>query len=170
MVPIPAVDPITDSAGLMKGAIAKFAMTPGGQWYLRHVSPRLDPVLMRWTRGRMSSIGPWPRFVLLTHTGAKSGIERVTPLIYFTDRDRVVLVASNYGGRRHPAWYHNVLAHPDVTLSAGGFTGRYVGEEATGTEYDRLWDRAKGWIPVYDMYDDSSGDRKIPLLTFTPVG
>ncbi|MGB2919293.1 MAG: nitroreductase family deazaflavin-dependent oxidoreductase [Mycobacterium sp.] len=168
-MPIPRVDPTTDSVGLMKSAIAKFAKTPAGQWYLRRVSPRVDPTLMRRTCGRVSSIGPWPRFVLLTHTGAKSGVRRVAPLIYFTDRDRVILVASNYGGTRHPAWYHNVLAHPTVTLCGRGSEGRFVGEEVTGAEYDRLWALARQWIPVYDMYEESSGDRRIPLLAFTPI-
>jgi deazaflavin-dependent oxidoreductase (nitroreductase family) len=168
-VPIPNVDPTRDNVGLIKGSIAKFAMTPGAQWYLRHVSPRVDPTLMRRTRGRLSSIGPWPRFVLLTHTGAKSGLKRFSPLIYFTDGDRVILVASNYGGARHPAWYHNVLAHPTVTLCGGGFEGQFVGREATGAEYDRLWARAKQWIPVYDMYEESSGSRRIPMVAFTPI-
>jgi len=94
---IPGVDPTTDGRGRVKAAIGKVAMTSAGQWYLRHVSPKIDEPLMRRTRGRVNSIGVWPRFVLLTHTGAKSGIERVTPLIYFTDGDRVILVASNYG-------------------------------------------------------------------------
>lgn len=166
---IPRVDPATDSKGLVKGAIAKIATSSGGQWYLRNLAPRIDPPLMRHTRGRVSSIGPWPRFVLLTHTGAKSGIERTTPLIYFTDGDRVILIASNYGGTRHPAWYHNVVANPTVTLYGGGFEGRFVGAEVTGAERDRLWALARQWQAAYDMYDATSGDRRIPLMAFTPV-
>ncbi|MBX7433462.1 nitroreductase/quinone reductase family protein [Mycobacterium sp. Y57] len=168
-MPIPEVDPSTDSAGLLKRSIGKVAMAPAGQWYLRHISPRIDPVLMRATRGRVSSIGTWPRFLLLTHTGAKSGIVRTTPLIYFTDADRVILIASNYGGTRHPAWYHNVRANPTVTLSAGGFEGRFVGEEVGGADYDRLWALAKHWNPGYPRYEASAGERAIPLLAFTPT-
>jgi deazaflavin-dependent oxidoreductase (nitroreductase family) len=168
-MPIPDVDPKTDGVGPVKRAIANIAMSPSGQWYLRHVSPRVDPGLMRRTRGRMSSVGSWPRFVLLSHLGAKSGIERVTPLIYFTDGNRVILVASNYGSTRHPAWYHNVLANPTVTIYGGGFESQFLGREATGTEYDRLWSLARQWIPVYDVYDASSGDRRIPLLVFAPT-
>jgi len=95
-------------------------------------------MLIRLTHGRVTSTGPWPRFVLLTHTGAKSGIQRTTPLLYFTDGDRVILIASNYGGARHPAWYYNVKVNSTVTLYAGGFEGRFVGEEVTGAERDRL--------------------------------
>lgn len=124
---------------------------------------------MRRTRGRLSSIGLWPKCVLLTHTGARSGVERVTPLIYFTVGPRVILVASNYGGTPHPAWYHNVLAHPAVTLYGGGSDGRFVGAEVTGADYDRLWALAKQWNPGYNVYEASSGGRRIPLLAFTPM-
>jgi deazaflavin-dependent oxidoreductase (nitroreductase family) len=128
--------------------VMKFGMSPGGQWFLRHISPRVDPSLMRLTRGRVSSMGTFPRFVLLTCTGAKSRVRRTTPLIYFTDGDRVVLIASNYGGTRHPAWYYNVKANPVVTLLGGGFEGRFACEEVTGAERERLWALAKQWNPA----------------------
>ena len=92
-------------------------------------------------------MGTFPRSVLLTSKGAKSGVQRTTPLIYFTDGDRVVLIASNYGGTRHPAWYYNVKADPAVTLLGGGFEGKFTGEEATGAERQRLWALAKQWNP-----------------------
>jgi deazaflavin-dependent oxidoreductase (nitroreductase family) len=107
--------------------------------------------------------------VLLTHTGARSGTRRTTPLIYFTDRDRVILIASNYGSSRHPAWYHNVKANPEVTLSARGFEGRFIGAEVSGAERDRLWALATGWLAGYDQYQKSAGQRQIPMLAFTPA-
>ena len=107
--------------------------------------------------------------MLLEHIGAKSGIKRQTPLIYFTDGDRVILIASNYGGARHPAWYHNVKANPRVTLFGGGYVGPFVGEEVTGAEYDRLWALAKQWQAGYRQYETSAGNRRIPLLAFTPA-
>jgi hypothetical protein len=57
----------------------------------------------------------------------------------------VILIASNYGGTRHSAWYYNVKADPMVTLLGGGFEGRFVGEEITGAERERLWALAKQW-------------------------
>jgi deazaflavin-dependent oxidoreductase (nitroreductase family) len=171
-MPIPRVDPNADSFtnNAVKRNVGKVAHSPSGQWYLRNISPRIDPTLMRLTRGRANSLGAWPRCVLLTHTGAKSGVQRTTPLIYFTDGDRVILVASNYGGTRHPAWYHNVNANPTVTLLGGGCEGQFVGQEVTGAERDRLWELAKHWNPGYNQYESSSGDRQIPLLAFTPIG
>jgi deazaflavin-dependent oxidoreductase (nitroreductase family) len=171
-MPIPRVDPIADSftGNSAKRFIGKVASSPSGQWFLRNIAPPVDPTLMRLIRGRVSSLGTWPRFLLLTHTGAKSGIQRTTPLIYFTHGDRVILVASNYGGARHPAWYYNVTANPAVTLLAGGFEGRFIGEEVTGAERARLWAPAKQWNPGYNQYESSAGTRTIPLLTFTPIG
>ncbi|EON31933.1 hypothetical protein GTC6_15024 [Gordonia terrae C-6] len=163
------MDPTTDGQGLIKGVIWRYGGSRIGQWYLRRIAPRVDPILMRRTNGRISSVGTWPRFVLLTHVGAKSGIERTTPLIYFTDGERVILIASNYGGTRHPAWYHNVKNNPDVILSCGGYEGRFRGEEVVGAEYDRLWALANRWNPIYRKYDESSGARQIPLLAFTPT-
>jgi deazaflavin-dependent oxidoreductase (nitroreductase family) len=107
--------------------------------------------------------------VLLTHTGARSGTRRTTPLIYFTDRDRVILIASNYGSTCHPAWYHNVKANPEVTLSAWGFEGPFVGAEVTGADRDRLWALATSWLAGYEQYQRSAGGRQIPLLAFTPA-
>lgn len=60
------------------------------------------------------------------------------------------MVASNYGGARHPAWYYNVRANPSVTLCGGGFEGRFVAEEITAPEYDRPWALAKQWNPGYN--------------------
>ncbi|MYR08540.1 nitroreductase family deazaflavin-dependent oxidoreductase [Gordonia sp. SID5947] len=158
-----------DSVNTVQRRLAQIAFTPAGQWYLRTVAPRVDPTLIRLTRGWTSSIGPSPRFVLVTHTGAKSGIERTTPLIYFTDAGRIILIASNYGGTRHPAWYHNVTANPVVQISAGRGTESFRGEELTGTERDRLWDKVKQTMPGYATYEALAGDRTIPLLAFRPI-
>lgn len=117
----------------------------------------------------MSSAVVTPELLLIS-TGAKTGRRRTTPLTYFTDGDRAVVVASNYGGSRHPAWYYNVLAHPRVTISAGGYTGTFVGHEVSGAERDRLWNLAKAFIPSYADYERLAGRRTIPVLTFTETG
>jgi deazaflavin-dependent oxidoreductase (nitroreductase family) len=144
---IPRVDPDTNT--LAKRIVAQVAFTPIGQWFLRNVSPHVDPVLIRLSRGWISTVAVTP-VVLLTHTGARSGTRRTTPLIYFTDGDRVILIASNYGSSCHPGWYHNVKANPEVTLSARGYEGPFIGAEVTGAERDRLWALATGWLAGYD--------------------
>lgn len=163
---IPEVDPTAGSKMLKVGA--RLLRPRPVRYVVRHVVPRIDPPLLRLTNGRVSSAMVTPE-LLLTSTGARSGRQRVTPLTYFTDDARVIVVASNYGGRRHPAWYHNVKRNPQVTLAAGGYEGTFVGEEITGAERDRLWRIAKEWIPSYADYEKLTQGRTIPILAFTEV-
>jgi deazaflavin-dependent oxidoreductase (nitroreductase family) len=81
----------------------------------RKVGPRIDPTLIRLTGGRLSSVIPFPA-LLLSHTGAKTGITRTTPIVYFTDTGRVIVIASNFGAHKNPAWYYNIKANPEVTF------------------------------------------------------
>jgi deazaflavin-dependent oxidoreductase (nitroreductase family) len=143
-------------------------MKDAGTWYVRNISPRVDPPLHRLSRGRLSSIVATP-VVMLTAKGARTGRPRTTPLIYFSDGDDVVLMASNYGGTRHPAWYHNVVANPEVTLSAGGHSGRYRARETTGAERERLWALARRFAATYGRYEQTAGDRQIPVLVLSPL-
>lgn len=163
---IPEVDPTAGSKMLKAGA---WLLRPRPVRYVvRHVVPRIDPPLLRLSGGRVSTAMVTPE-LLLTTTGARTGKQRVTPLTYFTDRGRAIVVASNYGGRRHPAWYHNVIRNPRVTLAAGGYEGTFVGEEVTGAERDRLWALAKDWIPSYGDYEKLTQGRTIPILAFTEI-
>jgi deazaflavin-dependent oxidoreductase (nitroreductase family) len=166
-VPLPRVDPTAEPSAF-KRAIVAASMTDAGTWYVRHVSPRVDPPLHRLSGGRLSSIMATP-VAMLTARGARSGRPRTTPLLYFNDGDDVVLMASNYGSTRHPAWYHNVIANPEVTLSAGGDGGRYRAREATGEERERLWRLAVRFARTYGRYEQRAGERRIPVLVLTPV-
>ena len=136
-------------------------------WFLINVGNRVDPVLMRVTGGRVK-VAPGSPTVVLSHVGARSRKRRRTPLAYFTDRDRVVLMASKGGAPHNPAWYHNVKANPDVELWVGRRGGRYRATEAEGPEYDRLWDLATTLYDGYAKYQVRAGDRRIPLIVCEP--
>jgi deazaflavin-dependent oxidoreductase (nitroreductase family) len=166
-VPIPEVDP-TAKATLAERIITPPARTKAGKWVLMNISSRVDPTLVRLTGGRLSTLIFTPA-VVLTHRGAKTGIERTTALLYLTDAGRVICMASNYGGTRHPAWYYNVKANPEVTLSAGGYKGRFRGEETTGAERERLWALAKELTVGYADYEKTTGGREIPVIAFTEI-
>jgi deazaflavin-dependent oxidoreductase (nitroreductase family) len=166
-VALPRVDPEAKPSLLMRAVVA-FSTTDAGTWYVRNVSPRIDPTLHRVTRGRASSILATP-VVMLTAKGARSGEPRTTPLIYFTDGDDVILIASNYGKTRHPAWYHNVKANPEVTLAARGRAGRYRAREATGPERERLWALTERFARTYGRYKMTAGARQIPVMVLSPV-
>lgn len=147
--------------------LESIAVSDAGTWYVKNVSPRVDPKLSRWTRGRLTSIPIIP-VLLLHHVGARSGQPRVTPLVYFTDGDEVILMASNYGGRKHPAWFHNLKANPEVTLEARGRRGRYRARVTDGEERDRLWQAAKRHTRAYANYETKT-DREIPVVALTPL-
>jgi deazaflavin-dependent oxidoreductase (nitroreductase family) len=164
---IPAVDPTAGSPLLRVGA--RLTGNTPGRWLARRVAPRVDRRLLRWSRGRLSSAVVTPELVLI-HTGVKTGRRRTTPLTYFTDGGRVIVVASNYGGSRQPSWYYNVLAQPRVAISAGGYTGTFIGHEVSGAERDRLWKLAKAFIPSYADYERLAGERPIPVLAFSEIG
>jgi deazaflavin-dependent oxidoreductase (nitroreductase family) len=136
-------------------------------WFLVNVGNKIDPYLMRASGGRLKSTFVAPT-VLLTHTGAKSGKKRSTPLAYFTDDDNVILIASRGGHRHHPAWYHNVIANPEVELWAKGGGGRYRVREAEGDERERLWQLAAGFYPGFAKYQERAGDRRIPVIVCVP--
>ena len=136
-------------------------------WFLVNVGNKIDPYLMRATGGRLKTTVTAPT-VLLSHTGAKSGKKRTTPLAYFTDDDDVVLIASRGGHRDHPAWYHNVVANPEVELWTKGGGGRYRAREATRKERERLWALATGFYPGFARYQERAGDRRIPVIVCSP--
>ncbi len=79
---------------------------------------------MKATRGRVKLNVAVP-MVVLTSMGARTGVWREVPLAYFTDGDDVILIASNYGSKRHPAWYHNLRANPDVSCASGPAAGPF---------------------------------------------
>lgn len=163
---IPEVEPTEPSPLFRAGA--KLMGTGAARRFLRRYGWRIDRALIKATNGHVSMSLVMPE-VLLTHTGAKTGTKRSTPLTYFTDGGRVIVIASNYGGDRHPAWFHNVKAHPRVTLSTRGYTGTFVGEEITGAERDRLFELAKRFVPNYADYEKMAGPRRIPVVAFTEL-
>lgn len=167
---IPSVDPLGRHSPLKRLAVAvaksKAGVSAAG-WYLDHVVSRIEPSVSRWTGGRGTSL-PIAPVVFLRSMGAKTGLPRTTALTYFTEGDEVILIASNNGRQRHPAWYHNVRAHPEVTLRAREREGRYVAREVQGEERDRLWSLAIRATPPLAVYARTAGTRLIPIIRCVP--
>jgi deazaflavin-dependent oxidoreductase (nitroreductase family) len=144
-----------------------FARTPAGTWFVRKVNPVIDPLLLRLTGGRVSCAYPVP-VMLLTTTGAKTGQPRSHPLLYVDDGDGLILIASNYGSPRHPAWYRNLRAHPVVEVLAGDNTGTYTASEITDpAQREQAWARALDLYAGYGDYEQRAGNRTIPLVRLT---
>jgi deazaflavin-dependent oxidoreductase (nitroreductase family) len=154
---------------LYERALESFGRSAAGSWYLKRIAPRIDPPLLRATGGRVSSVYPTP-VMLLTTTGAKSGQRRSIPVLYVTDGDRLILIASNYGKKSHPAWYRNLVAHPTAEVLAGKRSGTYTASEITDPdERERAWALALDQYAGYADYEIRAGDRAIPLIRLERV-
>jgi deazaflavin-dependent oxidoreductase (nitroreductase family) len=101
--------------------------------------------------------------LLLHHTGARSGVERVNPLAYFDDGDRLVIVASRGGAPRNPDWFYNLKAHPDTTIEVGTETRATRAVEITGDDYEQTWARVTAAMPGFADYQTKT-TRRIPLV------
>ena len=122
----------------------------------------------RATRGLVGHRFPFaPPMLLLDHVGAKSGVRRTSPLVYVEDGEDVVLVASKGGHPRNPAWFHNLRAHPDVTVQIGSERRGVRARVATEAERPRLWSKAVATYGGYRTYQERT-DRKIPLVVLEP--
>jgi deazaflavin-dependent oxidoreductase (nitroreductase family) len=162
---IPPVDPT--KASRIRKLLEPVVLTGAGRWWVINVAPPLDRALFRLSGGRLTSL---PASVLfLTHTGARTGQKRETPLVYFTDGDDVIVMASNYGRERHPAWFYNVKANPEVELRAGGCRGRYRASVTTGEDRERLWALAKQVTRAYANYEERAAGRTIQVVRLTPI-
>lgn len=128
---------------------------------------KVHTALFRATRGRIGGSLTGLDHLLLTTIGRKSGQERTCPLTYLADGDRYVLVASNGGSDRPPAWYFNLVADPQVTLEVGGDALSATARIAEGEERDALWGRLKAYNPFYADYEQVT-DRTIPVVVCTP--
>jgi deazaflavin-dependent oxidoreductase (nitroreductase family) len=158
---LPIVRPSSSFGHRVVTRVARSAL---GIMVVRKVGSRIDPALIRLSSGRLSSVAPFPA-MLLTHTGAKSGVTRTSTVVYFTDADRVIVIASNFGAPHRPAWYYNVKAHPEVTLSGRGFGGPFHAEELVGPERDRLFQLATGASSPYEQYQRTAG-KPVPVIAF----
>jgi deazaflavin-dependent oxidoreductase (nitroreductase family) len=152
--------------GRVYRAWARFSGSPVGLWLSRHTSWKVDPVLLRLTRGRLGTGLVLPTALLETR-GARSGRTRRNGVIYFHDEDRVTVVASKAGAPEHPAWFHNVRARPDVRLNGRRLRAEVVEDEAARA---RLWEMADRVFPPFADYRERAArsGRTIPIVQLVP--
>jgi deazaflavin-dependent oxidoreductase (nitroreductase family) len=148
--------------GAFTRAYAAFSNTRLGRFLSVHLVWRVDPFLMRMSRGRLGLDLTIPTALLETR-GAKSGLVRRNVVIYFHDGDRVTIVASKLGFAKHPAWFHNLCAHPEVTLGGVPLRATVVSDEA---ERRRLWALADQVFAPYAAYrrEAAKVNRTIPIV------
>ena len=122
--------------------------------------------------GRVGGIFQGTTLLLLHHTGARSGRSRVNPLAYHSDNGRYVVFASKAGAPTNPDWYHNLKAHPEVTIEVGTEAGidtiDAIASEATGDERERLYRTQAERVPRFADYAKQT-ERVIPVMVLTPT-
>ncbi|MEY2567689.1 MAG: hypothetical protein QOE35_2218 [Actinomycetota bacterium] len=131
----------------------------------RHISWRLDPVLLRLSGGRIATTLMLPTAVLETR-GARTGARRKNAVIYWHDRDRITIAASHGGAPRNPSWYYNLVANPDVTFGSQPMRASVVAEQ----DRDRLWELGDRVFPAFATYRRQAlaVGRTIPLIQLEP--
>jgi deazaflavin-dependent oxidoreductase (nitroreductase family) len=110
------------------------------------------------------------KVLFLHHRGARSGRERVSPLLYVEDGDNLAIIASKGGYARHPAWFHNLQAHPDTEVELRGGRRAVHARVAAGAERTRIWKTATRVWPEYDRYAERAAPREIPVVVLEPAG
>ncbi|MFE9494634.1 nitroreductase family deazaflavin-dependent oxidoreductase [Streptomyces collinus] len=134
-----------------------------------HVVPALDRAVHRLTRGRVLLSALMLPGVILTSTGARSGLPRRTPLACMPAADGRgwILVGSNFGRTGHPAWTHNLLAHPDASVSGKGRDVPVTARLLTGAERAAVWRELLVFWPPYAAYQ-ARVEREIRLFRLEP--
>ena len=117
----------------------------------------------RASGGKVGGMWEGRPLLLLTTTGAKSGQRHTTPTMYLADGDRLLVFASKGGAPTNPAWYHNLLAHPEVTVEVGSKTYEATATVLSGEERDRLYARQAERFPQFAEYQAKTS-RKIPVI------
>ena len=123
----------------------------------------------RANQGRVGGMFEGTTLLLLHHVGARTATNRVNPVVYDRDGDRYVIFASKAGAPSNPDWYHNLKAHPNVSIEVGTDTIDVVADEAVGEERDRLFRRQTERSPGFAEYQAKT-DRVIPVIVLTPTG
>ena len=140
-----------------------FVATKVGVALLRPTANRLDQLITKATGGRRSFTGIAAGIpaVILTTTGAKSGEPRTVAVFGIPHPNGLGLIASNFGGAKHPAWYHNLKANPEATVTIEGDTWQATARPTTPRERDEIWAKGVELYPGWTKYEARAGKRHI---------
>ena len=118
--------------------------------------------------GRVGGIFEGAPLLLLHHIGARSGTERVNPLMYQSVNGGYAVFASKGGADTNPDWFHNLIANPNTTVEVGADTIAVAARVAEGDERDRIWERQKTDWPQFAEYERKTARDRIPVIILNP--
>lgn len=125
--------------------------------------------IYRLTGGRVAGHLANARLLLLHHRGRKTGIDRVTPLVFVEDGKNLVIAASLGGAPKSPVWFTNLMANPDTEVEVGRELRQVRARRATTEEAERLWPRLDAAYPPFAGYRERArGKREIPVVILEP--
>jgi deazaflavin-dependent oxidoreductase (nitroreductase family) len=152
--------------------IQSIAASRFGGWLLADNLHRLDRPVLRLTGGRttLTSLLSGLPVVVLTATGAKSGLPRTLPIAAMRDGSRIILIASAFGKSHHPSWYHNLKANPEAQVQINGTIYPCRAYEAEGEERSGYWDRAVEMYSGFARYANEAMPRRIPVVVLKVKG
>jgi deazaflavin-dependent oxidoreductase (nitroreductase family) len=122
----------------------------------------------RANQGKVGGMFDGMPLVLVTTKGAKTGKETIVPVAYSTDGEKFVIVASKGGAPENPAWYYNLLAHPEVTIELGTEKFNVRATDTKGKERDRLYEQHAKHYPGFNEYKEKT-TRVIPVFLLEKV-
>jgi deazaflavin-dependent oxidoreductase (nitroreductase family) len=118
----------------------------------------------RANKGKVGGLFEGATLVLMTTVGAKSGVKRVSPVAsFFPEGDRIIVIASNGGSANHPAWYHNLLADPELSVEVGADEYKATATVIEGDERDEIFAKVVAVAPNFGEYQAKT-ERKIPVV------
>jgi len=121
----------------------------------------------RRNHGKVGGAFKGAPLLLLCHRGARTGKQRVNPVMYLKDGERLLVFASKGGHAHNPDWYHNLMAHPDIEIELGDERVRVRAQEIKGAERDELYARQVSLYPKFGEYQRKT-ERVIPVIALTP--
>jgi deazaflavin-dependent oxidoreductase (nitroreductase family) len=159
-----------DANPLQRG-LRRLASSGPGSFVFARVLHHLDRPIYRATRGRhtLTSLLAGLPIVVLTTTGARSGRSSSVPLVGLPTPAGVAVVASNYGQRHHPAWYHNLRADPSAEVAVDGARTRVRAVEVEGEQRAAIWQQGLKIYPGWATYEKRASNRRIAVFVLEPL-
>ena len=151
-------------------ALRRFAASGPGSWLFSRVLDPLDRLTFRATKGRhlFSSMLSALPVAMVTTTGARSGSRRTVPLLAMPTDDGLVVIGSNYGRPKHPAWRHNLRANPDGEVDVDGRRWAFRAVEVQDERRHRIWQQALRTYPGFSAYARRAEPRRISVFVLEP--
>jgi deazaflavin-dependent oxidoreductase (nitroreductase family) len=158
-----------EQANLVQRALRRFAASGPGSWLFARVLHRIDRPVYRMTRGRhtFANLVSGIPVVMLTTTGARSGVRRTVPVLGLPTSEGLVVIASNFGQERHPAWYHNLLANPNGYVTVNGVRRACRASQAEGDTRERIWQEGLKVYPGWSQYERRASNRRIAVFVLS---